>query len=495
MTRNLAIGTSIDMNLRTLLDAHAPLSVSGSLDRPIDNIVSDSRQAGHRALFVAIRGGQQLDRHAFVGDAVERGVEAVIVEDDSIDAGTATRIVVDDCRRALAALAARLHGDPSRDLLCVGVTGTNGKSTTASIISHVLSASGSPSAYLGTLGFSCGGDIEPLANTTPEAGQLQALLARARDAGCGSLAMEVSSHGLALGRVLGIDFDAAVFTNLTRDHLDFHGSEEAYFAAKSLLFSNLSESAAAVINADDPRSTALAAATRARVWSFGETGAHVRLRDVRFERDHMCVNMETPDGAFEVETALTGRFNSANVVAAVTTGFALGIEADAIRHGVAALASVAGRFERIEEGQPFQVIVDYAHTPAGLETVLQAARELTSRRLLCVFGCGGDRDTGKRPMMGRVAEALADRIYLTSDNPRSESPRQIIDQIAAGMQSADRVVVEPDRRQAIHAALRAAAAGDVVVLAGKGDEPYQILDAGQVVPFDDRDVARQALSD
>jgi len=474
MTRNLAIGTSIDMNLRTLLDAHAPLSVSGSLDRPIDNIVSDSRQAGHRVLFVAIRGGQQLDRHAFVGDAVERGVEAVIVEDDSIDAGTATRIVVDDCRRALAALAARLHGDPSRDLLCVGVTGTNGKSTTASIISHVLSASGSPSAYLGTLGFSCGGEIEPLTNTTPEAGQLQALLARARDAGCGSLAMEVSSHGLALGRVLGIDFDAAVFTNLTRDHLDFHGSEEAYFAAKSLLFSNLSESAAAVINADDPRSTALAAATRARVWSFGETGAHVRLRDVRFERDHMCVNMETPDGAFEVETALTGRFNSANVVAAVTT---------------------AGRFERIEEGQPFQVIVDYAHTPAGLETVLQAARELTSRRLLCVFGCGGDRDTGKRPMMGRVAEALADRIYLTSDNPRSESPRQIMDQIAAGMQSADRVVVEPDRRQAIHAALRAAAAGDVVVLAGKGDEPYQILDAGQVVPFDDRDVARQALSD
>jgi UDP-N-acetylmuramoyl-L-alanyl-D-glutamate--2,6-diaminopimelate ligase len=495
MIRTRAIGASVDMNLRTLLDAHAPLSVSGSLDRRIDSIVSDSRQASHRALFVAIRGGQQLDRHAFVGDAVERGVEAVVVEDDRIDAGTATRIVVEDTRRALAALAARLHGNPSRDLLCVGVTGTNGKSTTASIISHVLRASGSPSAYLGTLGFTCGQDVEPLANTTPEAGQLQALLARARDAGCRWLTMEVSSHGLALGRVLGIDFNAAVFTNLTRDHLDFHGTEEEYFAAKSLLFSNLSESAVAVVNADDPRSIALAELTPARVWSFGETGAHVRLRDVRFERDRMHIQMETPEGALEVETALTGRFNSANVVAAVTTGLALGIEADAIRRGVAAVARVPGRFERIEEGQSFQVIVDYAHSPAGLETVLQAARELTSRKLFCVFGCGGDRDTGKRPMMGRVAEALADRIYLTSDNPRSESPRQIIDQIAAGMKSADRVVVEPDRRQAITAALRAAAAGDVVVLAGKGDEPYQILDAGEVVPFDDRDVARQVLRD
>ena len=481
------------MNLRTLLAAYQPLSVSGPLDRRIDGIVTDSRQVQCRSLFVAIRGGQEQDRHAFIGDAVARGAEAVIVEDDGIDTGAATRIVVGDSRHALAALAARLHGDPSAKMMCVGVTGTNGKSTTASILHRILTADGSAGAYLGTLGFQFGEHKEPVANTTPEAGQLQALLARARDAGCRSLAMEVSSHGLALGRVLGIDFAAAVYTNLTRDHLDFHGSEEQYFAAKSLLFTQLSDAAVAVLNADDSRSPALARLTPARVWYYGEKGAHVRLLGARFESDFTCVKMDTPEGKFEVEMALTGRFNCSNVVAAVTTGFALGIEADVIRRGVAAVTQVPGRFERIDEGQSFQVIVDYAHTPAGLETVLCAARELTSRRLVCVFGCGGDRDTGKRPMMGRVAETLADRIYLTSDNPRSESPRQIIDQISAGMLGAEEVIVEPDRSVAIHAALEAAEAGDVVVLAGKGDEPYQILDAGQVVPFDDRDVARQAL--
>ncbi|MBQ38881.1 MAG: UDP-N-acetylmuramoyl-L-alanyl-D-glutamate--2,6-diaminopimelate ligase [Gemmatimonadaceae bacterium] len=483
------------MNLRTLLDAHAPVSVTGVLDRPIDTVVSDSRQVARGSLFVAIRGGQELDRHAFVEDAVERGAEAVVVEEAAIDTGAATRVVVDDSRRALAALAARLHGHPSRAMQCVGVTGTNGKSTTASIIRHLLAASGSPAAYLGTLGFHWGDQVEPLPNTTPEAGALQALLARARDAGCRSLAMEVSSHGLALGRVQGIGFDAAVFTNLTRDHLDFHGSEEEYFAAKSLLFRDLAGSSAAVLNADDPRAGKLAELTPAQVWTFGESGADVRLRNIRFDADRTHLSMDTPQGEFEVETALTGRYNSSNVVAAVTTGFALGIEGEAIRRGVADVAQIPGRFERIDEGQPFQVLVDYAHTPAGLETVLRAARELTSRRLLCVFGCGGDRDTGKRPMMGQVAEALADAIYLTADNPRSESPRQIIDQIAAGMRASDAVVEEPDRRTAIHAALGNAEVGDVVVLAGKGDEPYQILDGGRILPFDDRDVAREALRD
>ena len=469
------------------------MSVAGSLERSIDNIVSDSREVGQGAMFVAIRGGQEQDRHAFVDDAVRRGAAAILVEDGNVDTGTATKIVVDDTRRALASLAARFHGDPSDDMLCVGVTGTNGKSTTAMIIQQILSMSGTPSAYLGTLGFLCNKQVEPMSNTTPDAGHLHALLARARHAGCRSMVMEVSSHGLSLDRVHGIDFGAAVFTNLTRDHLDFHGSEEEYFAAKSLLFRRLEPTAAAVLNADDPRAQSLAELTHARVWRYGGVGSDVTVQDAHLGPDRTHLKLATPNGIFELDSALTGRFNCSNVVAAVTAGFALGIEEDAIRHGVAAAPCIPGRFERIDEGQPFQVIVDYAHTPAGLETVLQAARELTSRQLVCVFGCGGDRDTGKRPMMGRVAESLADRIYLTSDNPRSEPPMQIIEQISAGMEKTAAAVVEPDRSAAIRAALSSAEAGDVVVVAGKGDEPYQILDAGHVVPFDDRVVARLAL--
>ncbi|MDA0334005.1 MAG: UDP-N-acetylmuramoyl-L-alanyl-D-glutamate--2,6-diaminopimelate ligase [bacterium] len=481
------------MILRTLLDTQLLLSVTGSLEQAIGSIVSDSREASHGAMFVAIRGGQEQDRHAFVADAVRRGATAVLVEDASVDAGTATKIVVANTRRALACMASRFHGDPSRDLLCVGVTGTNGKSTTATLIRQILSASAGPSAYLGTLGFACGEQVEPVANTTPEAGKLHALLARARQAGCRSMVMEVSSHGLSLERVYGIEFAAAVFTNLTRDHLDFHGTEEEYFVAKSLLFRDLQPTAVAVLNADDPRSKQLAGLTRAEVWTYGTSGADVTLQDVRLAPDRTYLKLATPDGLFACDSALTGRFNSSNVVAAVTTGLALQIGPEEIRRGLAAVPGIPGRFERVDAGQPFQVIVDYAHTPAGLETVLVAARELTTRQLICVFGCGGDRDTGKRPMMGRIAETLADRVYLTSDNPRSEKPHQIIDQIAAGMQAVDRVVVEADRTAAICAALSSAGPGDVVVIAGKGDEPYQILDAGRVVPFDDRVIARQAL--
>jgi UDP-N-acetylmuramoyl-L-alanyl-D-glutamate--2,6-diaminopimelate ligase len=503
----LAAGIGLDMDLRTLLEAHTPMAVQGSVDGDVERIVSDSRQAGPGALFVAIRGGQEQDRHAFVADAISRGATAVVVERDDVDTGGATRILVGDTRRALADLAAHLHGHPSSAMRCIGVTGTNGKSTTATILRHVLAAAGERTAYLGTLGFHDGDAHrvapEPLDNTTPEAGQLQALLARARDAGCGAVAMEVSSHGLALERVHGIVFAAAVFTNLTRDHLDFHGTEEAYFDAKSRLFEGLQPESPAIINADDPRAEELARRTTGRVWTFGERRGDVRLLQVRFGAEGTHLHVAIPGGDLALETALTGRFNCSNVVAAVATGLALGIDPEAIRRGVSDVARVPGRFERIDEGQAFQVIVDYAHTPAGLETVLRTARELTSQdsstaaltpgRLLCVFGCGGDRDTGKRPLMGRVAEELADSVYLTSDNPRSESPRQIIDQILAGMTATDGVVVEPDRRAAIQAALRAAVPGDVVVLAGKGDEPYQLLAGGQVVPFDDRDEARRAL--
>ena len=481
-----------DVDLTTLLAAIDPREVAGPTDREITAVVADSREAGPGGLFVAIRGGQERDRHAFVTDAVDRGAEAVVVEEAGVDVGDATRIVVDDTRRALANLAARFHGHPARSLRCVGVTGTNGKSTTAILLRHVLAAAGGRCAYIGTLGFGAGPALEPLANTTPEAGQLQGLLARARDSGCRDLVMEVSSHGLHLGRVEGIDFDAAVFTNLSRDHLDFHGTEEEYLQAKLRLFRGLDAGAVAVVNADDPQAARVIESTAARVYTYGEAGQHVRLRSMEDIGGRTRIVVATEAGDLQLETALTGRYNCSNVVAAVAGGVALGIDAEAIGAGVAAVARVPGRFERIDEGQPFEVIVDYAHTPAGLDTVLRTARELTRQRLLCVFGCGGDRDTGKRPMMGRVAEELADLVYLTSDNPRSESPEQIIAQIAAGMRRADAARVHVDRRAAVAAALSMATAGDVVVLAGKGDENYQILADG-TVPFDDRAEARRVL--
>ena len=480
------------MKLRHLLCEIQPRDVRGSLDMEIESVVSDSRQAGPGALFVAIRGGQELDRHAFIGDAVARGAAAVVVEEAEEDLPE-TRIQVDDCRQVLPALSARLHGHPARSLRwCVGVTGTNGKSTTALLVRHVLEAAGARSGYIGTLGFAFGEEMESLDNTTPEADQLQALLARARDAGCDSLVMEVSSHGLALRRVDGVDYSVAVFTNLTRDHLDFHGTEEAYLEAKTGLFRRLDPRAAAVVNADDPRAAEVAASTSARVLTYGEKGEHVRLASFHTRRRASVLRLETAAGEWSVETTLTGRFNRSNVMAAACVGVALGIDAAAVRSGIAALPQVPGRFERLDEGQPFEVIVDYAHTPAGLDTVLRTARELTRGRLLCLFGCGGDRDRGKRPLMGRVAEDLADLVFLTSDNPRSESSEEIIDEIAAGMRNAGSAVVCTDRRAAIEAALQEAGEGDVVVVAGKGDEPYQILAEGPT-DFDDRRVVRQVL--
>lgn len=483
-----------EMDLRALLEGLRLRSVVGPVHRQIESVVSDSRLAGPRGMFVAIRGGQERDRHAFIPDAVARGVEAVVLEDD-VGAGSATRILVEDCRRVLPALAARLHGYPARGLTCVGVTGTNGKTTTAVILRHVLDEAGQRCAYIGTLGYTAGPDRVPLANTTPEASQLQELLARARAAGCRAVSMEVSSHALALDRVREIDFRAAVFTNLTRDHLDFHGSAEAYLAAKMRLFESLGEGSAAVLNADDPSTPRIAGCTPARVYTFGVgdfRGAHVHLRSAQLVDGGTHLDLDTPAGELSLTTTLTGRFNWSNVMAAVSCSVALGVDLEAIRAGIAAVPQVPGRFERIDEGQPFHVIVDYAHTPAGLETVLAAARELTPRRLLCVFGCGGDRDAGKRPLMGRVAEEHADLVFLTSDNPRSESPQKILDQIAAGMQSPGGAWVCADRRRAIRAAIGAAQIGDVVVVAGKGAEPHQIL-ADRRVPFDDRVEARSAV--
>lgn len=491
----MAVTEDAGMLLRELLETLPVASVTGSIDVPVQAIECDSRRVVPGGMFVAIRGGQERDRHEFVPDALDRGATVVVVEDE-MARGDATMVRVADCRAAVARLAARYHNRPADELLMVGVTGTNGKTTTALLIRTILESALGSCGYLGTLGAMNRGEWQPLANTTPEAPDLHRALRASVDSGARAVAMEVSSHALALKRVSGISFAAAVYTNLTRDHLDFHGSEEAYFEAKSRLFRQLrpGSEGRAVINLDDARAPELMEISGGRCTTYGETSS-ADVWPLEISHGHGCTRMglATPVGEIALTTRLTGSFNCSNIVAAVACGVSLGIDRQAIVDGISAVEQVPGRFERIDEGQSFDVIVDYAHTPAGMETVLATARELSRGKLICVFGCGGDRDTGKRPLMGEVAEKLADRVLVTSDNPRSESPQGIVAGILGGMRHPQHVRVLLDRRQAISDAIRVAQAGDTVVIAGKGDENYQIL-GDATIDFDDRQVARECLS-
>jgi len=490
------------MRLRTLLavlpEAHLeepddPQSGIG-YDPLISGIECDSRRLGPGGLFVAIRGGEEKDRHQFVADAVARGAAAVVVE-EQVEAGPAAQVRVPSCRRALAVLAAHYYGNPGEQLRLVGITGTKGKTTTAFLVRQILEAAGWPCGYLGTLGCLVHDQVENSVNTTPEAADLHRLLRAMAEAGKRAAALEVTSHALALERVAGLRFDAGIFTNLSRDHLDFHQTWGKYLEAKASLFAQLKEGGVAVVNLDDPVAPQVLARIPGPAWTFGRAPqSRVALRRVEPSERGMRLELDTPLGVLMVDTPLTGDFNCHNVMAAVACGLALELAPEAVAQGVAALGSVPGRFERVVGGQSFEVIVDYAHSPASLEAVLHTARGLTRQRLICVFGCGGDRDRGKRPQMGRIAGELADLVYVTSDNPRTESPEAIIAQIAAGVEQPGKLQVRPDRRQAIGEALGAAGDGDVVVIAGKGHEPVQIL-ADRTVPFDDRQVARQVLQE
>ena len=482
------------MELKYLLDELPDACVEGDRDIQLGQIRCDSRCVEEGDFFVAVRGGQEQDRHRFVDHAIARGARAVMVEERIARPGV-TQVQVADCRAALAQMAARFYAFPGRGLLNVGVTGTNGKTTTAFLLRNALEAAGLPCGYLGTLGFWCAGALEKMANTTPEAVQLHGFLRRLVDAGMRVAVLEVSSHGLALKRVEGIPFQAAIFTNLTRDHLDFHGTWDAYFAAKARLFEGLQEGAIAVLNADDAHADELARRTQARVVTYGcGPEAEVRLQRAEVGPQGTHLSLDTPAGPIEVQTQLIGPFNYYNTMAVVATGLALNLNAEVLGRGVAALACVPGRCEPIAEGQDFAVVVDYAHTPDALERVLQAARSLGSGRLICVCGCGGDRDRGKRPLMGRVAGEQADWTVLTADNPRSEDPQRIMDEMAAGGADPSAMHREVDRAAAIAVAVAAARRGDVVVIAGKGHEQEQEL-ADRVVAFDDREVARRVLRD
>jgi UDP-N-acetylmuramoyl-L-alanyl-D-glutamate--2,6-diaminopimelate ligase len=464
-------------------------------DIGVHDVTHDSRGAGPGILF-ACRPGRRSDGHDYAPAAVAAGSPALLAERPlPVDV---PQLVVPSVAAALAPVAARVHGDPSADMLLCAVTGTNGKTTSAYLLESILRTAGHTTGLIGTVETRIACTAVPGMRTTPEATDLQRLLRRMVSAGVSAAAMEVSSHGLALGRVSGTRFAVALFTNLTQDHLDFHRDLEDYFAAKALLFTP-AFTPVAVINVDDPFGRRLAAAAGGievvRVAVSGRHDADVKAQ--RIEPDAAGPRFEAvlPQGVVRVQTRLPGLFNVANALGAVTAAAAIGIDLDTAAAGVVALRGVPGRMERVDAGQPFTVLVDYAHTPDSVENVLRAVRALTDGRVLLVVGCGGDRDHGKRPAMGRAAAELADLAVLTSDNPRDEDPRAILDAVVAGAATVPgaRYRVELDRRAAIAEALAEARPGDVVVLAGKGHETYQEL-AGEMVPFDDRQVVRELLT-
>ena len=466
--------------------------VLGELPRATSGIAQDSRRVRPGAIFVALR-GERKDGHAFLEAAGRAGAGTVVVDDVYLQAngppaGVAT-VAVADTRRALSRLAAAFFGFPARSLRIAGVTGTNGKTTTTHLAGAILDAAGIASGTIGTLGARFGGAMWSLDNTTPLALELQGLLAEMRDRGAQAVAMEVSSHALALDRVADIEFEIGVLTNVTRDHLDFHESFEAYAAAKRRLFERSRGCAFGIDDLTGRRWSGEFARAGAVVSTFGfSEDATVRARDVTL---HASGSSFVVDGR-RFNLRLPARFNVENALAALCVARAYGVADEISASALAAVESVPGRMEHLDGGG-VDVLVDYAHTPDALEVVLRAGREMSAGALVVVFGCGGDRDRGKRPLMGRIASVLADRAVVTSDNPRREDPQAIVDDILAGIGDAPGVRVEIDRRAAIRSAIAGAAPGDLVVIAGKGHETFQIV--GETAQhFDDRDEARGALA-
>ena len=455
----------------------------------VTDLAYDTRAVSPGALFVCVP-GERADGHDFAAGAVAAGAVALVVE-RPLDLQV-PQLVVADARAAMALAADAFYGQPTRDLEVAGVTGTNGKTTTAFLLYSILAAAGRRPGLLGTVEMRIGGERRAVVRTTPEAIDLQRTYREMLDAGDRSCAMEASSHASELKRLLGTRFRALVFTNLTQDHLDFHGTMDAYFEAKRRLFVEPDVDGnrpPAAVNVGDEHGRRLAAELRdlgAELLTFGLDDADVRPDELELTPSATSFRA----AGLTVRPRLRGRFNVENVLGAIAAGRLLGIEDDAIVRGVEHLSGVPGRFEAVDEGQPFAVLVDYAHTPEALENVLAEARSLATGRLHCVFGCGGDRDRAKRSLMGEVVSRLADRAIVTSDNPRSEEPAAIIDEILTGMSGDEDV--EPDRAAAIAMAIERADEGDVVVIAGKGHEQGQEF-SDRTIPFDDREVARDAL--
>ena len=498
-------------DLLTVLE-HTPELPPGWREREVRDIVHDSRKVKPASLFVAVRGFHS-DGHQFISQALQQGAAAIVAERQegpTVPADTPL-IIVEDSRRALALLANAFFGNPSQRLRLIGITGTNGKTTTTYLVKAIVEAAGHTAGLIGTIDYRVGDTVYPALNTTPESLELQRLLSEMVGLGVEHCVMEVSSHALALGRTVGCEFAAAAFTNLTQDHLDFHESMDAYFQAKLLLFSGLPSESWAIINIDDARGVEIVRKTRARIITtgFSELASVRPAGAIRHGINGLMFDAASPAGTIPVESPLVGRHNIYNILTAIGLGTALGITSDQIARGLKNMKAVPGRMEKVDEGQSYGVVVDYAHTEDAIKRLLEAVREIAAKRIITVFGCGGDRDRSKRPKMGEAAINGSDVVIITSDNPRTEDPAGILREIERGLaddgfnisaaegtrQGASGkkpYLVIPDRHTAVNAAVGLAGPGDVVVLAGKGHETYQII-GEKKIHFDDREVAREEI--
>ncbi|HNF83721.1 MAG TPA: UDP-N-acetylmuramoyl-L-alanyl-D-glutamate--2,6-diaminopimelate ligase [Solirubrobacterales bacterium] len=476
------------MRLDQLARDLASSDLVGDPGTDISSLQFDNRKVTQGALFFCVR-GEKSDGHDFAPAAVEAGAAALVCE-KRLDLAV-PQLVVGDTRASMAPIAACFNGYPTRDMKLAGITGTNGKTTTAFLLRDILEYAGLPSGLMGTVKQVVGGVEEEVVRTTPEAIDLQASFRRMLEAGDEACVMEVSSHAMVMHRADSIDFDLAVFTNLTQDHLDFHSDMEDYFQAKRLLFAAGPDTS--VVNIDDEYGRRLATEFDCLTYSANGAAADYSAVEVSFNAGGASFLLQSEHGDIPVTTMLPGSFNVANALAALAGAVALGVDPEEAMAGLADAGRVPGRFEPIDEGQEFAVLVDYAHTPDSVENVLRAARGLTEGRLISIVGAGGDRDKAKRPMMGRAGAELSDLAVITSDNPRSEDPAAIIEDVLAGIDDRESVLVEQDRDAAIGLAIREAGPGDTVVIAGKGHEQGQEFENGRKIPFDDRDVARRHL--
>ena len=504
------------MLLSELLTSTTPLALGGSVALEIQGLYYDSRQVKPGGLFFALK-GVASDGHRFIDKALSAGAVAVVLEDETCAPATATWVKVADARLAMTRMAAHFYGNPADSIPLVGITGTNGKTTTTYLVEAILAGGGMPAAVLGTISYRFRDRVIPAPNTTPESVDLQRILREVVDMGAASVVMEVSSHALEQRRVDGGRFDVGVFTNLTRDHLDYHHDMESYLASKQRLFSELltpdrvKPQRRAVINFDDGYGSQVAAITACPVIGYGlGAGVQVTARDYSFTVDGISGTLVTPAGEISFRSALLGRFNLYNILAAVGTGIALGIPLNAIRDGIERHTSVPGRLERVANKRGVALLVDYAHTGDALENVLRTLKELAEGRIITVFGCGGDRDRGKRPVMGEIAARYSDLAIVTSDNPRTEDPAAILAEVRGGIsplglrEYAPGDLVEgigekgfctiENRREAIRLAVRLARPRDIVLLAGKGHEDYQIIGT-EKHHFDDREEAAYAFAE
>jgi UDP-N-acetylmuramoyl-L-alanyl-D-glutamate--2,6-diaminopimelate ligase len=473
---------------------HNPIPPGLAL-REVTGIEYDSRCVAPGHLFFAFPGAR-TDGRRFASESVAKGAVAVVSESPAPEGVEAPWIQVDHGRRTLALAARRFHGAPDERLSLTAVTGTNGKTTTSYLVDSILRAAGNTTALIGTIEYHLAGRVLPAVNTTPESLDLIRLFRQLEQAGGSHVTMEVSSHALELGRVHGLRFHTAIFTNLTRDHLDFHPTMEHYFAAKARVFQGAGAPPPpfVAINRDDAWGRRIAPAPATQVYWYGlGSEANVRARHIASGFHGLKFEVHHRGKKFPVHSEMIGKVNVYNILAACCAGFSYGIQPEVISRGIASCPAVPGRFERLDEGQPFVVVVDYAHSDDALRNVISVARGLSPKRIITVFGCGGDRDRTKRPLMGDTAASLSDFVIVTSDNPRSEDPLAIINDALVGVRRHDTPhIVEPDRASAIHRAISEARPNDIVIVAGKGHETYQIL-KDRTIPFDDRQVARDVL--